>query len=137
MTKEKITIKKSLKIYYAHAKCIYGTKHEEKERNKINKMFLSAKIIDPSSYENIDEKRERGMDFCLELVEKSDLLIFTRLLGKITSGVGKEINHALSKRIPVFELQENKFLKILKPVKYVTIEKTFSLYTEWEAKNLF
>jgi len=40
---------------------------------------------------------------CLRLVDAYDLLVFTRSMGKITFGFGKEANHSLEIRKPVFE----------------------------------
>lgn len=117
-----------MKIYYAHAICLYGTKHEKNEMKQIKKKFPTSRIIDPGSHENTFEKSIRGMEFCLELVENSDLLIFTKLLGNITAGVGKEINHALKKGISVMELKNGKFSKITELVKYLSREETILLY---------
>jgi len=120
-----------MKIYYAHAICLYGTKHERDEKSRIKKRFPKAKIIDPGSYENNLEKFIGGMNYCLELVDKCDVLVFTRLLGKITAGVGKEINYALSKKKKVFELINDNFIKVSKPVTYLSRLNTILLYEKW------
>ena len=37
------------------------------------------------------------MAYCLRLVEQCDVLVFSRIMKKVTCGVGKEVNHALKK----------------------------------------
>ena len=84
-----------MKIYYAHAMCIYGTDDEKEEILKIKNLFPDHAIVDPGTYASNPDKREEGMEYCKKLVFGCDKLVFTRLLGKITSGVELEINHAL------------------------------------------
>lgn len=124
-----------MKIYYAHAMCLYGTKCEKSEKRAIKKKFSKAKIVDPGFYERILEKTIDKMGYCLKLVEGCDVLIFSRLLGKITAGVGKEVNHALSKGKKVFELSDGKLLKISSPVGYISRFNSVALYVKWEIEN--
>ena len=117
-----------MKIYYSHAIPLYGTELEVLEKQQILKNFPDAKIVDPGSFQNNSEKRLGGMEYCLNLVEKCNGLVFTRFLNKITAGVGKEINHALKKRLQVHELKNGHVRKIRKPVRYLTREETVKLY---------
>ena len=126
-----------MKIYYSHAMLLYGTKLEKIEKQQILKNFPDAKIVDPGSFQNNPEKRLGGMEYCLNLVDKCNGLVFTRFLNKITAGVGKEINHALKKRLQVHELKNGKVRKIRKPVRYLTREETVKLYRMWRLKELF
>lgn len=127
----------AMKIYYSHAIPLYGTELEVLEKQQILKNFPDAKIIDPGSFQNNPEKRLGGMEYCLNLVEKCNGLVFTRFLNKITAGVGKEINHALKKRLQVHELKNGHVRKIRKPVRYLTREETVKLYRMWRLKELF
>lgn len=117
-----------MKIYYSHAMPLYGTKAELEEKQQIVKHLPEATLIDPGSYQDNPEKRKGGMEYCLRLVEKCDALVFTRFLGKITAGVGLEINHALSKKMLVHELKKGKLQKIQKPVKHLSRDETVTLY---------
>ena len=125
-----------MKIYYAHAMCIYGTSDEEIEIQQIEENFPDHLIVDPGTYANNPDKRNEGMEYCKKLVLSCDKLVFTRLLGKITSGVGLEINHALESGKVVYELKKNKMKQIKKPVKYISREDTISLYGKYRMKKI-
>lgn len=124
-----------MKIYYAHAMCKYGTDDEQEELEHIRKNFPDHSIVDPGSYSNNPEKHLDSMNYCKRLVSGCDMLVFTRLLGKITSGVGIEINHALSENKMVFELKKGKIKPVKKSVKYISREKTISLYRKYRTKK--
>ena len=124
-----------MKIYYAHAMCIYGTEDEEFEIQQIRQNFPDHSIVDPGTYANNPEKRRDTMEYCKKLVSGCDKLVFTRLLGKITAGVGIEINHALESGKIVYELKNNKTKQIKKPVKYISRENTRSLYGKYRMKK--
>jgi len=124
-----------MKIYYAHAMCIYGTDDEEKVLLHVKKNFPNHTIVDPGSYANNPEKRSGTMDYCKKLVSGCDALVFTRLLSKITAGVGVEINHALEEKKFVYELKDGKIKQITKPVKYISRNDTISLYGKYRIKQ--
>ena len=115
---------------------IYGTVKEEKEKRQILENIPEVEIVDPGSFQDNTEKRAGGMNFCLKLVEKCNGVVFTRFLNKITAGVGKEVNHALKKKIQVHELKNGKLRKVNKPVKYLTREETVRLYRIWRITQL-
>ncbi len=125
-----------MKIYYAHAMCIYGTNDEEEEIQQIRQNFPGHSIVDPGTYTSNPEKRRDTMEYCKKLVSGCDKLVFTRLLGKITAGVGIEINHALVSGKIVYELKNNKTKQIKKPVKYISREDTISLYGKYRMKKV-
>jgi len=116
---------KVLRVYYAHAMCLYGTEQEKKELLLIREKFKDAEIINPANYQN------RSMDFYLRLVDKCHIVVFSRLLGKVTAGVGKEVNHALKKGKDVYMLNEVSLTPIKSPVKYISRQSTRELYQEW------
>jgi len=62
-------------------------------------------------------------------------MVFTRLLGKITAGVGFEINHALELGKVVYELKKDKIKQVKKPVKYISRNDTRSLYGKYRMKK--
>ena len=76
------------------------------------------------------------MEFCKKLIDGCDSLVFSRLLGKITSGVGIEINHALTHNKPVYEMKDGRMENVKKGVKYVSREHTIQLYEKWRIQNL-
>jgi len=117
-----------MKIYYSHAIPTYGTELERLEKEQIKENFPESVIVDPGSFQDNPEKMLGGMEYCLRLVENCDGLVFSRFLKTITAGVGKEINHALKKKMPVHELQNGKIRKVTKPVKYLSREETRILY---------
>jgi len=117
-----------MKIYYSHAMPLYGTEVENLEKGQIKENFPESIIVDPGSFRENPEKRLGGMEYCLRLVENCDGLVFTRFLNKITAGVGKEVNHALKRKLSVHELKNGKIRKVTKPVKYLSREETVLLY---------
>lgn len=66
-------------------------------------------------------------------MEGCDAVVFSRLLDKITAGVGKEVNHALRIGKPVFKLVSGRFVKQTRPVKYLPRPATIKLYEKWRA----
>ncbi len=126
-----------MRVYHAHAICTYGSQQEQIEIMSIKANFLECTIVDPGSYENSVEKRNDGMEFCKRLVNTCDCLVFSRLFNKITAGVGKEINHALSQNKLVYELKDGKVERIEKSVKYISREDTIKLYNKWRMRNLY
>ncbi len=116
-----------MKVYYSHAMPLYETKQELNERKQIFKKFPKAVIVDPGTYQNNPEKQREGMEYCLRLVQTCQALVYSKFNGKITAGVGKEVNFALDQKIDVFELNGNELQKITKPVEHLSIMDTISL----------
>jgi len=71
------------------------------------------------------------MNFCLRLVEKCDIVVFSRLSGKITAGLGKEVNHALKKGKAVYKLTQRGLVRRYQTVKYLPRLATIRLYCIW------
>lgn len=69
------------KIYYAHSMNIYGKKHEKKELKIIRKIYQRAEIINPAKYEKKwkDSSGKEIMKKCLDLLSKSDIVIFSAI----------------------------------------------------------
>jgi hypothetical protein len=121
-------------LYYAHAMCTYGTIAEEFELKRIRSGFRRVRIVNPSKYDGHPEKLKDTIGFCLRLVEKSDAVVFSRLMGKVTAGVGKEVNYALRIRRPVFELVGSQLKRRKRPVKYISRAATIRLYRRWRSQ---
>ena len=114
-----------MRVYYAHAICLYGTEREKKEMMLIRERFKDAEIINPANYP------DHSMDFYLRLVDKCQIVVFSRLSGKVTSGVGKEVKLALDTDKDVYVLNEASLFPIKSPVKYISRQCTIELYEEW------
>jgi hypothetical protein len=116
--------------------CTYGTPTEIREQIIIRKIFPTHEIIDPGSYEENEEKQLGGMDYCMKLVESCDALAFSRIQGKVTSGVGKEVEHALALGKSVYELVGEAVRQVFEAPSYVSREESWELYDQWENENL-
>lgn len=85
------TTTKAGAIYYAHAMCAYGHAIEREHLDAIRRGLPGNRIINPADYDNHPDKRREVLTFCLRLIEnEADGLVFSKLLGKITCGVGEE-----------------------------------------------
>ena len=118
-----------MNLYYAHAIVVYGTIDERNELAQIKRKFKNARIVNPASYQG--EPDSNTMEFYYHLIDGCDKLVFTRLLGKITSGVGLEINYALGSGKSVHELDGKKFMSVTKSVEFITRGQTVALYDEY------
>lgn len=87
--------------------------------------------MNPARYDGHPDKQIDTVGFCLKLIDKCDVVVFSRLLGKITSGVGKEVNHALKNGKSVFELTADEIKPCTRRVKYVSRVATRKLYREY------
>lgn len=72
---------------------------ESQELAAIRRRFKGG-VVNPAKYDDHPEKQRDTLGFCLRLIEGCDVVVFSRLLGKITAGVGREINHALKLKKP-------------------------------------
>jgi len=84
---------------------LYGTKKEKEEILIIKKCFPNIEIINPPSYEINPKKIIEGMAFCHRLIDKCDIVCFSRLLEVVTSGVGDKVNYALKRRRKFMKLR--------------------------------
>lgn len=125
------------RVYYAHAMCMYGRKEEREELRAIRTAHPRATVVNPGKYQNHPEKLADTMGFCLKLVAESDTVVFSRLLGKITAGVGKEVNHALRLGKPVYEVLKGKLVRRSRSVRYVSRSSTIRLYRAWRERYVY
>jgi len=121
------------KIYYAHAICLYDEADDQRQLTQIRRRFRRS-IVNPARYDGHPEKLMDTVGFCLKLVDSCDVVVFSRLLGKITAGVGKEVNHDLKTGKRVFELSSNTVLPRTRRVKYISRRATRNLYRQNRTK---
>ena len=127
---------KALKVYYAHAMCLYRTEQENNELKLIREKFKDAGIVNPADHRDRSEEAEDAMNFYLSLVDSCDIVVFSHLLGKVTSGVGKEVNHALNNEKDAYMINEVSLISIKSPVKPISRQSTIELYRMWMLQNL-
>jgi hypothetical protein len=111
--------------------CIYGTDYEKEEIALIRKHLPDYQIVDPGSFQTNAEKSREGMRYCFRIIDGCHALIFSRLLGKVTAGVGLEVNYAISKPIPVYELQGGGIGQVSRPIRFLSREDTLKHYDFW------
>ena len=118
-------------VYYAHALCMYGWPAERVELRHIKREFRGSEIVNPGEYQDDPAKLLDTMGFCLRLIDDVDAVVFSRIVGKVSSGVGKEVNYALRRGKPVYELRKGKVVRCRRPVKYVRRKGIGRLYDRW------
>jgi len=120
-------------VYYAHAMCLYGEPDEVLHVRTIRRKFRRCRIVNPVDYDGDPLKSADTVGFCLRLVEQCDVVVFARLFGKVTAGVGKEVNHAMKVGKPVFELANGKLIRRAQRVEYISRRDTRGLYRRFRA----
>ena len=116
-------------IYYAHAMCLYGPEVERAEVAAITRRLPSCCVVDPGTIQQDAGKGDDdGMRYLLRVIDCCDTLVFSRLLGKVTAGVGLEVNHALARRIPVYELGDGTVSQVAARVEFLSREETLAQY---------
>lgn len=120
-----------VKVYYAHAICIFGSAQEQQELSWIRIAFKDADVVSPSDPKFHWQKATRNIPFFLDLVDTCDTLVFSRLYGEITAGVGQEVNRALEKGKLVYELSDGAVARVTTLVAAISPEATRVLYHKW------
>jgi hypothetical protein len=104
-----------MRVFYSHPMKTYGTAAERRELSFIEKRFPGYEVVDPSALRP-SAALEKETEFYLSLVDSCDCLVFSRLYGYVTEGVKPEVEHALVKGKPVYELRDGKFIAVAGPV---------------------
>jgi len=120
-----------MRLYYAHAICIYGTAVEAKEVDALGRCFPSCVIVNTGLLQAGADKNGDKMQYFFHLIDDCDVLVFSRLLDKVTAGVGLEANHAIDKRIPVYELANERLTRVVRPMSFLSKEETLNQYDAW------
>jgi hypothetical protein len=104
-----------VRVFYSHPMKLYGSATEKREISLIEQRFVGCEIVDPSAHQSKAEPG-RETEYYLRLVDSCDCLVFSRLFGYVTEGVKPEVDHALSKGMPVYELREGRLTPVKGPV---------------------
>ena len=104
-----------MRVFYSHPIKLYGSDAERSEIAQIEKRFVGYEVVDPSALQSGAEPG-RETEYYLRLVDGCDSLVFSRSFGYVTEGVRKEVDYALSKGKPVYELREGTFSSVSGPV---------------------
>jgi len=113
--------------------CLYGTDAERVQVAAMARLLPYYVIVDPSTLQSHADESKDIMGYFFKVIDYCDALIFSRLLGEIAVGVGLEVNHALTRLIPVYELEDEGILRITEPVAFLSREETLKRYTLWRA----
>jgi hypothetical protein len=104
-----------MRVFYSHPMKLYGSAAEKREISLIEKRFVGYEVVDPGALQTPEEPR-RETQYYLQLVDSCDCLVFSRHYGNVTEGVKPEVDHALSKGKPVYEIRDGKFIPVTGPV---------------------
>jgi hypothetical protein len=100
-----------MRVFYSHPIKLYGTDSERRAIALIGKRFPGYEVVDPSA-DRSARGEERETEYYLGLVDSCDCLVFSRLFGYVTEGVRPEVEHAISKGMPVYELRDGRFIPV-------------------------
>jgi len=104
-----------MRVFYSHPMKLYGSAAERREIRLIEQRFVGCEVVDPSAHQARAEQG-RETEYYLRLVDSCDCLVFSRHYGYVTEGVKPEVDHALSKGMPVYELRDGRFITVTGPV---------------------
>jgi hypothetical protein len=104
-----------MRVFYSHAMKLYESAAEKREISLIEQRFAGCEIVNPSGYQP-SAAPGRETEYYLGLVDSCDCLVFSRFFGYVTEGVKPEVDHALSKGKPVYELRDGRFITVAGPV---------------------
>jgi hypothetical protein len=104
-----------MRVFYSHPMKLYGSAAERREVSLIQQRFVGCEIVNPSALQTSAEPG-REIEYYLGLVDSCDCLVFSRFFGYVTEGVKPEVDHALSKGKPVYELRDRKIIVVAGPV---------------------
>ena len=104
-----------MRVFYSHPMKTYGTEAERREKALIESRFVGCEVVDQSAHRaGLEPGRET--EFYLGLLDSCDILVFSRYFGYITEGVKPEVEHALAKGKPTYELRGGRFIEVTGPV---------------------
>lgn len=104
-----------MRVFYSHPMKLYGSASERREIELIGQRFVGYEVVDPSTHQPGAEPGGET-EYYLRLVDSCDCLVFSRHFGNVTEGVKPEVDHALSKGMPVYEIREGRFITVTRPV---------------------
>ena len=95
-------MEKQILGYYSHKRKIFKTEREKREQRFIENKFKGF-IINP--YSDLTAKNPFEWNVHFRAIDKMDFLIVSTLNGTVSRSSFYEVNQALERRIPVFEIQ--------------------------------
>lgn len=101
------------KIYYARPIYLYGTPMDES--NKVMLETLGFEVYDPNKNELLEEYKKIGMTAYYNVIKEVNAIAFYCPTAEITAGVFKEIEFAKSLNLPVIEIPNMLYKRILTP----------------------
>ncbi len=104
-----------MRVFYSHPMKLYGSDAERRDIALIEKRFVGYDVVDPSAYQSETEPG-RETEYYLRILDTCDCLVFSRHFGNVTQGVKPEVEYALSKGKPVYELRDGRFIAVTRPV---------------------
>lgn len=92
-----------LRVFYAHCLAIYNTPQEARDVKTLER--LGFEVFNPNTFEYQLEYEKNGLDASIGFIDQCDALAFRGIAGgPLPSGVYKEIELAMERNMPIFEL---------------------------------
>ena len=104
--------------------CTYGTDSEKAETSLIRKYFPEYLIVNPGYFQPNMAISDGSMKHFFRIIDGCHVLVFSRLLDDVTAGVGLEVNHAISRPIPVYELRKG-WVEHVAPICEVPVKRRY------------
>ena len=91
--------------------------------------------MNPAEHAEDPQDPEAVMDKYFALLKGCDVVVFTRLYGKVTTGVAKEVNLAIDRGMEVYELRGRRFVRRKRPVSFLSRAATVRFYERWRRNH--
>ena len=130
------------RVFYSHSMMIYDTGKEREDEALIRNTFSDLGLVSPKWYDGTNGKMQvemntltgkkvGEMDFYKTVVGSCQMLVYDKWKNEIPSGVAIEVNHALDIGIPVFLLDNGKFILQKEHVKGLSYQETADMYKRY------
>ena len=101
----------TVRVFYSHPKKLYGTAAEKREVSLIEARFPGCDLVNPRESRPAPEPGGET-EYYLRMIDSCDCLVFSRHYGYVTEGVRPEVDHALARGIPVFEVSDGRVAEV-------------------------
>ena len=116
-----------MRVYFAHPMVTFDTEQERGQESLIRKAFPDCMILNPKNSQPI-RPEDRGVEWFHRIIDTCDVFVFSRFKGRITAGVGGEIEYAQGKGLQVFEVRDGEVTPFSGSISYMTLEETRAFY---------